>query len=480
MAPLNYSKWDNIELSDDEDVEVHPNVDKKSFIRWRQQAIHRERLEREAKIEAMSKHVASQTECVAELDRVLSVLKEGNKVQFQSWLQTMQEHAQQRQADPKAQAVASPTMPSARDMLSSMAASILTEIGAKDASLEQVMTQFTSGLDSHRKKLTVDIDMDTKKLDELEREKRHKVSVDELCRPGFDKTNVNKVAKAPAIVRQDDLSAESSSTAKPTTTKTVQSIEVLNADTLEANETEAKAVVKRPEPPEPVLTVEQIVDEFSDAKDMDATLKYISKYPNIVDESISDEILVKAFELGMINESAAAYKCVHQALILQYCARLGNNGVSIFVMRYKSDPRAKAMFEAEVKAMHQRIMERSKVLREERKANPKAEDIECIQLQTDDPEAPIEINVPSDELLNSDQLSEADVKVKELYLSLPEYFRKALQVGTLDKVNEAFAQMPGAEAEKVLNTCTEGGFIAIAGEMVVDPDDVPPVSTPKS
>jgi hypothetical protein len=26
MSAINYSKWDNIELSDDEDIECHPNV----------------------------------------------------------------------------------------------------------------------------------------------------------------------------------------------------------------------------------------------------------------------------------------------------------------------------------------------------------------------------------------------------------------------------------------------------------------------
>lgn len=34
--PLDYSKWDAIELSDDEDIEVHKNIDKASFIRWKQ------------------------------------------------------------------------------------------------------------------------------------------------------------------------------------------------------------------------------------------------------------------------------------------------------------------------------------------------------------------------------------------------------------------------------------------------------------
>lgn len=40
--PLDYSKWDNIEVSDDED-DTHPNVDTPSLFRWR----HKARVERE-------------------------------------------------------------------------------------------------------------------------------------------------------------------------------------------------------------------------------------------------------------------------------------------------------------------------------------------------------------------------------------------------------------------------------------------------
>eukprot|EP00608_Synchroma_pusillum_P002092 CAMPEP_0198434832 /NCGR_PEP_ID=MMETSP1452-20131203/34832_1 /TAXON_ID=1181717 /ORGANISM="Synchroma pusillum, Strain CCMP3072" /LENGTH=179 /DNA_ID=CAMNT_0044155351 /DNA_START=55 /DNA_END=590 /DNA_ORIENTATION=+ len=42
--PFDYSRWDNIELSDDES-DLHPNIDKDSWFRMK----HRARLEREAK-----------------------------------------------------------------------------------------------------------------------------------------------------------------------------------------------------------------------------------------------------------------------------------------------------------------------------------------------------------------------------------------------------------------------------------------------
>lgn len=55
--PLNYSKWDNLELSDDSDVEVHPNVDKRSFIRWKQRDIHEKRDVRKQELESLKREL---------------------------------------------------------------------------------------------------------------------------------------------------------------------------------------------------------------------------------------------------------------------------------------------------------------------------------------------------------------------------------------------------------------------------------------
>ena len=50
--PFDYSKWDNIELSDDED-DVHPNIDRESWFRMK----HRSRVEREDREEADKKKI---------------------------------------------------------------------------------------------------------------------------------------------------------------------------------------------------------------------------------------------------------------------------------------------------------------------------------------------------------------------------------------------------------------------------------------
>ena len=51
--PVDYSKWDALELSDDSDFEPHPNVDKRSFIRAKQHQIHEQRAVRKHQVGEM-------------------------------------------------------------------------------------------------------------------------------------------------------------------------------------------------------------------------------------------------------------------------------------------------------------------------------------------------------------------------------------------------------------------------------------------
>ncbi|KAJ1978408.1 hsp90 co-chaperone Cdc37 [Dimargaris cristalligena] len=504
--PLNYSKWDNIELSDDDEVEVHPNVDKQSFIRWRQQAIHRERQERDFKIENLNHQIAYQTELLGEIAKLQDMLKQKDAPTFLALVQKLQAHAEARQkaqadqekatakaVDEEGAATPAPSSSSDQgplsieDMMAGLIMNIQGQLTPEIIQSGRVLGTYEQLLAEHHQRLADQVSKARAELEKQEREKRNKLSTNALCRPGFDKSSVNKGATPVPIIRPSETqeeeeeeekkeeapSSKAASAAPSTSTKsktTTQTIEVLNSDRLAEQQTKATAPAK---PSTPGLTIEQIVEEFTALKDMPSTVGYISKHPNIVDESISDEILVKAFEAQMKGDTAVAQRAVHQALLLQYCARLGRDGVSLFFMRYRQDPRAQAMFQAEVRSMHQRIVERSRVLLEQRRnQTPAAEDIESIQLQCDDPDAPIEIQIPDLAAdIPLDQLTPEDRHVRELYESLPDHFQAALQTGKLEKVNESFAKMPGAEAERVLQACTEGGFISIAGEMIVDPDE---------
>lgn len=83
MSVINYSKWDNIEISDDED-DTHPNVDTPSLHRWRHQA----RVDREAETKRdkatrrMNLKVAQKqaSNLKAEVDRISALAPDPAKV----------------------------------------------------------------------------------------------------------------------------------------------------------------------------------------------------------------------------------------------------------------------------------------------------------------------------------------------------------------------------------------------------------------
>lgn len=73
--PFDYSKWDNIELSDDED-DVHPNIDRESWFRMK----HRSRVEREEREEADKKKINEEMSVadlrIREITKILKSLED--------------------------------------------------------------------------------------------------------------------------------------------------------------------------------------------------------------------------------------------------------------------------------------------------------------------------------------------------------------------------------------------------------------------
>lgn len=67
------------------------------------------------------------------------------------------------------------------------------------------------------------------------------------------------------------------------------------------------------------------------ASDYPASLAAIQADPTLyLDELTTDALLVEAFESEMRGAKSRAMNCVHQGLLLQYCRKLGKDGVSLF------------------------------------------------------------------------------------------------------------------------------------------------------
>ena len=61
--------------------------------------------------------------------------------------------------------------------------------------------------------------------------------------------------------------------------------------------------------------------------------QFIQKHRDVYAPGASDALLVQAFTAEGDGKSAYAKQCVHQSLLLQYCEKLGTDGVRIFFKR---------------------------------------------------------------------------------------------------------------------------------------------------
>ncbi|KAJ2357940.1 hsp90 co-chaperone Cdc37, partial [Coemansia sp. RSA 2611] len=68
--PIDYSKWDNLELSDDSDVEVHPNIERGTFMRLRQQKIREDRENRRIRKERAEALIAMNKDLVERISQL--------------------------------------------------------------------------------------------------------------------------------------------------------------------------------------------------------------------------------------------------------------------------------------------------------------------------------------------------------------------------------------------------------------------------
>ncbi|CAI4218027.1 unnamed protein product [Parascedosporium putredinis] len=148
--PVDYSKWDALELSDDSDIEVHPNVDKRSFIRAKQNQIHMEREQRKNHILTLKFERSVNDGLLKRISGLLAALKS---------------HA----SDAPASSSTSPVEPEKRYE------AMVEEVGVHLKRVEDL-----------QKELQV-------KLDELEGEEKKKIT-SENYHTGFDSSHVNKSA----------------------------------------------------------------------------------------------------------------------------------------------------------------------------------------------------------------------------------------------------------------------------------------------
>ncbi|KAJ8097852.1 Cdc37 N terminal kinase binding-domain-containing protein [Lipomyces tetrasporus] len=363
---VDYSKWDKLELSDDSDIEVHPNVDKKSFVRWKQRDIHEKREVRHHEIETLKAENLMNSNLLSRIQRLIGFLKavpegaEDEKVAIDTILKEgCAESGGSVEENP-----ANGPGPTFSDMMKSLVDQVEPEASqSKDGSYREALI---SKFEAHYKRLSELQNACVKKLTDLQNEEAKHITSDDI-HIGFDSTRVSK-AKSPE---------SSVSTSHKGKGKQVQEIEVLNSPSASSSE---KTPSEEPDAGQETSGGDEdeeyktspIAQEFAAIKmgDYQKCLDFIGKHPNVVSEEEADGILFDAFGKEMAGNHAAAKRHVHNALLLQYCARLGKDGVTMFFRKIMTPGHPSlGAFMQDVEYTYNHIKERSKVLLEEQKNN---------------------------------------------------------------------------------------------------------------
>lgn len=450
--PVDYSKWDALEVSDDSDIEVHPNVDKRSFIRAKQNQIHMERQQRKQQIETLKYERQVNDGLMKRISALLNALKahaadaetrNPGEVGFQAVMESASaDGGDKPPKKPEGVHGAEEELPTYTKMMATLLDQVNQALDEKKPSNRyQAMVD---EIGEHLKKVQ-ELQKDLlKKLDELEKIEGSKIT-SESYHTGFDSSYVAK--------------SDPSDKSKKSNSK----VELLNPN----------FDITKPQEPKALSTDddEEIIassdaQKFAKIKvsDYRESHEFLTKHPHVMSEKEQDGLLIIAFDAQLEGKEEFARQCVHQALLLQYCRALGKDGVALFFKRITTKGhQAQDVFYKDVQDTYFKIKSRCKEINAQRAADAASGDegVEQIQLHAVEPGTVINIKIPPEK-----SEDEAEKRGREIFEAFTPEMRKALETGSLDKVNQVLGKMKVDDAEEVVGLLGEAAILSLEEEII--------------
>ncbi|KEF59885.1 cell division cycle protein 37 [Exophiala aquamarina CBS 119918] len=486
--PISYDKWDKLEVSDDSDVEVHPNVDTKSFIRAKQRQIHEQRAQRKVEIETLKYERIINDGLLERINALLDALKKHQdealtknpeELVFQSLIESAGDPSKDEPPKPPEGVYTHQKEPQPRysKMMGALVDQVKKEVDEKSSN--DRYKDFVVGINGHLEKVQKLQQDLLKRLATLEQEAVAKITSEDI-HDGFNSSFVTK--SKPAA-----LPAEKSKA--PPKKKKTENVELLNKplglssttrDALKSAEggvssgaeadIEDDALLEKhegddddDEESESNLKLTPEGKQFAQIKlgDYRASLQFISQHPDIVNERTQDALMIEAFNAQMNGQETYARGCVHQSLLVQYCRQLGRDGVGVFFKRITTKGhQAQQVFNKDLNETYARIKNRAAELKKEEANDPAG--VEQIQLHAVEPGTEIHINVPE---TNSEDPVEQ--QARKIFDNFPPGLQRALESGSLDQVNLVLGKMSVEEGEEIVGLLGQGGMLSLQ-EGVID------------
>ncbi|KAG9009534.1 hsp90 co-chaperone Cdc37 [Tulasnella sp. JGI-2019a] len=462
--PLNYSKWDQLEVSDDSDIEGHPNVDHKSLVRWKQRDIHEKREQQKRRIAEYELIIATNETLIPRLQTIHKEVADGGPEKYSSIVERLQ--TQPSSEKPKGGTVPYDTM------LSDVLMKIRDDLKAKGVDKPDA-TALAGTLKGHLDKL-VEADKEAREAlkDELA-EKKKKITSDDI-HEGFSATSVTKEPPP-------EPTAPKKKKAKAATTTEIEVLNPKASPAAATTEEAANADDDEDDEDDRIPDLTPTLLEFSQIPlgQFEQSFRFIQSHARqVMAPGTYDQLVIAGFRAAVKGKKKYAKQCVHQALLVQYCEKLGKDGVQLFFKRMTGgDPRAKLTFTKDLEDTYKMLLERSEAAAKEEEASGK----ERIQLVAEDPSQSIGFNVPEGpppadlriegpgtENLDPEEVRQALQRRWEIFEGFEDNFKAALKTGKLDAVNEILGDMEVPRAEEVVQLLDIAGILSFSRSGVVD------------
>ncbi|KAJ6508659.1 hsp90-like protein [Mycena sanguinolenta] len=471
-----YRKWDKLQVSDDSDIEEHPNIDKRSMIRALQNKVHEEREMRKVKVAQLRAQIACNEVVYPRVQSIQAALESSTgcaadkprTAYFNSLVERLERN-------PSKECPPGNDPEQAEQTYDGMVLSLLRQVGdaakvavkeagvADDQREERIGKALAEGMKEHVVRLKETIDNDSKELEqELKEQKKHITSED--IRDGFS-TKYAPPKPEPAPL---PIAAKLDKPSKPQTKTTTTELEVINSPRQEPAAEEEEEDLD-----EDIANLPPSLKAFSKIplKGFEQSFRFIQEHRDVVVPGASDALLGAAFKAQYENESKYAKQCIHQSLLLQYGDKLGTNGLGVFFKKMiAGDKRAEAVFMDDVEKTYAHLVNRVKISQEEAKKGGR----ETIMLAAEN-EGDITFNVPGgpppDHLVLGEGMEGMDIEEVrkalqyrwDVFQNLPENVRTALQTEKLAEINKILGEMEVDEAEELLERLDEAGIIPFSG-----------------
>ncbi|AAS54337.1 AGL154Wp [Eremothecium gossypii ATCC 10895] len=445
---IDYSKWDKIEISDDSDIEVHPNVDKRSFIRWKQQSIHEQREKRKQDIRNLEFQIEMYGHLNKRVDKLMEALSDRELVDRERVTRFLNENFDKTEKGSGENV--DPDMPPYNEMVEDLFEQ-LERNAAEEKKDPKDGTVLREQMQKHREKIrTVTAEARTK-LDELYKEKAMHISSEDI-HTGFDRSFVNKG-------KDGDQATFMPVPAKPDQAALPDSLKLVPTDFIDFKDDPMKLA------PETEQFGSVPVGNYK------ASEAYLLDHVSILSEQQKDALMMQAFEYQLAGDEKKAYQVIHQSELMSYIREIYamkkiphlnaeelKEVIRVFFQKvfYNTNNKmGKSSFLESVQSKFKHVTERCKVLANEQ-ADTTEGGVETIQLKSLDESTELQVNLP-----DAQSKDPKEIQKVAAFNKLPKTMQDAVKTQKLDAINEVFAEMSIEEAEAILEIFNEGEIIGV-------------------